>query len=373
MIRPLTRWPLFDTRRMRMFASLVVTMAILIFKQANCFRMSQRESIELLQSSTTTSCYREFGIQNISFKVCKNNGEFPLGFSVFWNFNEISETLQILFEVTSTSRWAALGFSSSFGSTPMVGSDVVFGCSGFATSAADSDYFLGGKTTSAVVNAGNLQLTQWVQELSGSVCKVIFTRPFAPTTVNAAQQVAVNKTLRVVVARGTGAGLAYHGFSNRDWVDIDFSEGSITDSSEFNPRIIHGYLMVTGFGILIGLGIFSAHHKRLFGEHKFWETYLVLASYWTKYDWPNYCDQWFYFHSGGVRQLQRAATYENWHFSDQSRLVSANHRLLPAPRSPERRAHLRTPPVLELATLDGRPCGVHPRSHQHTLRPGGVR
>eukprot|EP01083_Nonionella_stella_P116398 345842_1 len=373
MIRPLTRWPLFDTRRMRMFASLVVTMAILIFKQANCFRMSQRESIELLQSSTTTSCYREFGIQNISFKVCKNNGEFPLGFSVFWNFNEISETLQILFEVTSTSRWAALGFSSSFGSTPMVGSDVVFGCSGFATSAADSDYFLGGKTTSAVVNAGNLQLTQWVQELSGSVCKVIFTRPFAPTTVNAAQQVAVNKTLRVVVARGTGAGLAYHGFSNRDWVDIDFSEGSISDSSEFNPRIIHGYLMVTGFGILIGLGIFSAHHKRLFGEHKLFGKHI-----------------WFWLHtglnmsgliiatSGFIFILVELDSYneprhENWHFSDQSRLVSANHRLLPAPRSPERRAHLRTPSVLELATLDGRPCGVHPRSHQHTLRPGGVR
>eukprot|EP01083_Nonionella_stella_P069750 186141_1 len=240
------------------------------FLAAHKFGHSIERSIrlDLLQSSNTpesSGCTRRIASQNIDFQVCLNNGEFPAGFSVFWNVNEADRTLEMMYEVADLNRWAALGFSSSTGDFPMVGSNVVFGCSNFATDFASADYFLGQKSPIRVVNDKNLQLSRWVQDISGGICRVMFTRPFAPPTLDMAQHIVLGKPITVVVARGSNKDLGFHGAttSERSFRTVDFSSGALSGPGQ-DPRVIHGYLMAFGWGIIIGTGIFSAHHKWIF-------------------------------------------------------------------------------------------------------------
>lgn len=116
-----------------------------------------------LSTGGATSCNQTFDGSNMAFDVCKDNDEFPAGFSVYWTIDENPGTLRVLFEVVvnDSNKWAALGFSSASSneSKPMIGSNVVFGCGNIASNAADSDYYLGGKSQESATNEGNLKLS----------------------------------------------------------------------------------------------------------------------------------------------------------------------------------------------------------------------
>eukprot|EP01083_Nonionella_stella_P158466 515843_1 len=175
----------------------------------------------------SSSCTYTINSRAITFQQCNQTLGGSLNFNTFWNYFSGNSTLQVLFEVSDDSKFAAFGFSSS-GS--MIGSNVVFGCSDFASSKETADYFLGAKLASMVTNQQNLMLSEWEEERTGGKCAVLFTRPFEPAGLPANQFILSSGTNNLVLARGQSRSKAYHG-GTRTSASVAFPTVSATTTT----------------------------------------------------------------------------------------------------------------------------------------------
>eukprot|EP01083_Nonionella_stella_P257997 882454_1 len=175
----------------------------------------------------SSSCTYTINSRAITFQQCNQTLGGSLNFNTFWNYFSGNSTLQVLFEVSDDSKFAAFGFSSS-GS--MIGSNVVFGCSDFASSKETADYFLGAKLASMVTNQQNLMLSEWEEERTGGKCAVLFTRPFEPAGLPANQFILSSGTNSLVLARGQSRSKAYHG-GTRTSASVAFPTVSATTTT----------------------------------------------------------------------------------------------------------------------------------------------
>lgn len=166
----------------------------------------------------------------IMFDMCTS----LLDFQIFWNYDTVSETIDMLFERTNDGGWTGLGFSrerppSTFA---MRSGNIVVGCTDFqnvgtaTTTPASADYVTTrqGQPSDA---QGNQDLRSYTTNRENGTCSVRFVRPFAPAGLPSEEDVS-NGTVRLMVAYGA-AQFQYHGGAQRAFADVDLRPAQVVN------------------------------------------------------------------------------------------------------------------------------------------------